>query len=319
MPRDGNSEKRAFGKWFASLAVVSGDLPARGSVAACLVVLEHLRTRFVLQLDAHRAKGGAQIQGLSRGALKPILARHGETRNFLGEGGRTNRGTPAAVASMLELLSCMGLGDAEQARRIAVINALQAFLVAKVIAYHERKRLNFTYDAALSTRAMICRLLAEADAVGKAAPVAQYLVGAKLKLRFPDIEVSNDRCAAADASSGRHGDFLIGSTAFHVTISPSPGHFEKCRKNLDAGKRVFLLVPEKHLVGARQNAELIAVDRVAVESIESFVGTNIEELSHFGREPVTGEFRQLLKIYNERVGAIESDRSLLIDIPPNLE
>ena len=313
------TQQQIFQKWFTKLGIVSGGLPARGSVAACLVVLERLRKDFVLDLNAHRAKGGAQLQGLSSGALKPILARYGETRVFLGEGGRTNRGGPAAVESMFDLLREMNIDDAGPARRTDVIDALQSFLVEKVKAYHERKRLSFVYDPALSTRAIVFRLLFEADAVGKAAPVSQYLVGAKLQRRFPNIEVSNDRCDAADASSGRYGDFLIGDTAFHVTISPSPGHFAKCKANLEAGKRVFLLVPENKVIGARQNAELVVADRIAVESIESFVGTNVEELSVFGSQPLIGEFRQLLELYNKRVAEIEVDRSILIEIPPNLK
>ena len=313
------TQQQIFQKWFATLPIVSGDLPARGSVTACLVVLERLRNDWVLDLDAHLTEGGAQIQGLNPRALKLILARYGESRTLSGEGGRTNRGNPAAVKSMFELLREMGLGDAPLARRTEVIDALQAFLVEKVKAYHERKRLSFVYDPALSTRAIVFRLLSAAEAVGKAAPFAQYLVGAKLQRRFPNVEVSNDRCDAADASSGRYGDFLIGDTAFHVTIAPSQGHLTKCKTNLEAGKRVFLLVPENKVIGARQNAEQMAADRIAVESIESFVGTNVEELSAFGREPLIAEFRRLLELYNKRVAKIEVDRSILIEIPANLK
>jgi hypothetical protein len=55
------------------------------------------------------------------------------------------------------------------------------------------------------------------------------------------------------------------------------------------------------------------------EAIESFVATNIDELSEFDGEKLKPRFRRLLEKYNERVNAIELDKSTLIDIPPNLD
>ncbi len=72
------------------------------------------------------------------------------------------------------------------------------------------------------------------------------------------------------------------------------------------------------MIGARQNAEAIAPGKIAVESIESFVGQNIEELSSFSKSEIANGFRSLLKIYNERVDAVETDKSVLVEVPPNL-
>ncbi|MGD0542348.1 MAG: DUF4928 family protein, partial [Tepidisphaeraceae bacterium] len=83
--------------------------------------------------------------------------------------------------------------------------------------------------------------------------------------------------------------------------------------------RVYLLVPGSQVVGAQQNATLMAGDKVAVESIQSFVATNIDEHTEFDGEKLKSGFRRLLDKYNERVAAIELDKSMLIDIPPNLE
>lgn len=91
---------------------------------------------------------------------------------------------------------------------------------------------------------------------------------------------------------------------------------KKCRENLRIGKRVYLLVPESLLAGTRQNADLLAAGRIAVESIESYVATNIDELSDY-QSHVSG-FRRLLEKYNERVDGVELDKSLLIEIPQNL-
>jgi hypothetical protein len=98
-----------------------------------------------------------------------------------------------------------------------------------------------------------------------------------------------------------------------------PELLEKCKENLDRGLRVYLLVSDAQVAGARQNAELLAEGRIAVESIESFVATNIDELSEFDGAKLKSGFRRLLETYNERVDGIEIDKSMLIDIPPNLD
>jgi len=77
-------------------------------------------------------------------------------------------------------------------------------------------------------------------------------------------------------------------------------------------------MPERALAGARQNAELMILGRIAVESIESFVGQNIEELSYITRDKLKHGFRRLLETYNERVDAAETDKSMLVEIPRNL-
>jgi len=317
-----SSEKEieTFAAWFAGLRKYksTGGSPARGSVAAALVVLERLKVDYRLDLDAHRTPGKAQIQGLNPGSLRKILAQFGEMRPFLGEGGRTNRGGPGDVAGMLESLRPLNLQAQSAASRNAVLELFQKFLVERVKESHARKRLEIDYDAGKTTWTAVHDLLRQAAEAGKAGPVAQYLVGAKLEQRLPQATISNEPFSSADVQKGRLGDFEVGDTAFHVTVSPSPGVYERCRKNIADGCRVYLLVPDAFVIGARQNAEAVAAGRIAVESLESFIANNIEEQSFFSKQGLVGGFRRLLQIYNRRVGAIELDKSLLIEIPRGL-
>ena len=94
--------------------------------------------------------------------------------------------------------------------------------------------------------------------------------------------------------------------------------YEKCRSNIDEGFRVYLLVPDRCLIGARQNVEATMQGQVAVESIESFVGHNVEELSVFSKSKLIDGFGRLLQAYNRRVSEVEADKSMLIEIPRNL-
>lgn len=176
----------------------------------------------------------------------------------------------------------------------------------------------FDYDEFRSVRQNLGVLIETAKELGKQGPVAQYLVGAKLKLRFPEKEIENKSYSTADAQQNCPGDFLLGTSAIHVTVAPMPAVFTKCQRNIHDGLRPYLLVPEKLLQGARQNAELNVEGPLEVESIESFVAQNILEVSEFSSELLAKQFLRLLQIYNERVNAVEIDKSMLIEIPQSL-
>jgi hypothetical protein len=97
-----------------------------------------------------------------------------------------------------------------------------------------------------------------------------------------------------------------------------PPVYNKCINNLEEGYRAFLLIPDSELSGARYDADNKAKGKIAVESIESFVGQNIEELATFNGRQLTKGFRKLIDVYNSRVDQAELDKSLLIDVPKNL-
>jgi Domain of unknown function (DUF4928) len=182
-----------------------------------------------------------------------------------------------------------------------------------------RQKLKLVFDPKLSTWHIIHNLLNLAHSEGKAGFVAQHLTGAKLQLRFPDIPISNESASTADQPTNRAGDFLIGDTVFHVTVAPMPAVFEKCRENLQKGLKAFLIVPDAKLAGARQLAEQFCNGHLAVESLESFISQNIEEISRFTAEKLKYELAKLIQVYNKRVDAVEIDKSLMIEVPPNLE
>jgi hypothetical protein len=310
---------KAFFDWYNNLPVhkASGGA-AKGTIGNALVVLERLKEDYNLDLEAHRAPGGSQIKGASGAAVAKILAEFGETRPYAKEGGRTNRGGPGDIRGMLEALGKVELHQLTAEERNNVLAQLQELLVEKVREFHNRQRLTFIYDPSKTTRKIINELLMKAKETGKEGPVAQYLVGAKLQLRFPDLKIGNESYSTADDQLGRPGDFLIGATVFHVTVAPMPPLFDKCKKNIDEGFRVYLLVPEKSLSGARYDAEAKIEEQIAVESIETFISQNVEELSYFSKEQLANELYQLLSVYNTRVDSIEIDKSLLIEIPKNL-
>ena len=167
----------------------------------------------------------------------------------------------------------------------------------------------------MTSRELIGLILESARKRRKSGEVAEYLVGVKLALRFPRYEIRNSAASAADVQTEENGDFQINDCVFHVTMSPNTGHYDKCQRNLADGLRVFLLVPDSILAGARQNMQLATAGRASVEAIESFVSQNIEELSDFEGQKVPYNMRRLLETYNERIAKVETDLSLQIMIP----
>jgi len=192
----------------------------------------------------------------------------------------------------------------------------------KVKPYYELcklKKIHFKFDPKLSTWQIIHNFFETSHSEGKAGYVAQHLVGAKLQLRFPEVNVSNESASTADRPTNRSGDFTIGNTVFHVTVSPMEGVYKKCQENLKEGLKVYLIVPDGKLAAARQLADQYCSGQIAVESLESFVSQNIEEISVFASDRLKISIVRLVRLYNERVNAVEVDKSLMIELPSNLE
>ena len=139
-------------------------------------------------------------------------------------------------------------------------------------------------------------------------------------LRFPDCEVDNDSYSMADQQTARPGDFSIGNTAFHMTMSPGERLLShRCRDNVTQGYRPVILVPENRVIAALQLADNAGmVGQVSVIAIETFVEINVEEMAYFTSDGVRKGIRALLEKYNDRVALSEPDPSLPIEIPEML-
>jgi len=249
----------------------------------------------------------------------PGLARFNEKREFPSEGGRTNRGNNKPVSQLLAALDNAGFASLSKEDRIKQIDGMQESLVQSLDAYYKLERIRITYDAGSPARTVVGHILEKAGERDQAGPVAQHLVGAKLAIRFPHLEVGNFPYSAADDQAGRTGDFHVGETAFHVTAAPSDKTVERCARNLRGGIAAFLLVPDSKVERARILLDLKGLgDRAPVESIESFVGQNLSELGGFARPGLRETIGELLVEYNRRVNEVETDGALQIEIPTAL-
>ena len=307
-----------FKGWYQSVANQRSTFPPKGTIGGALVVLERLRDNPDLDIRKHTAPGGSQIAGVGGSAVQRILSRYGETRRFLSEGGRTNRGLRGSIDQLLATLADSGFGELTHEQRLSAIDKLQTFLVDEVRRWHGTQRLAPKYVPTRPIWYFVSDLLEMAHDRGADGPVAEYLVGAKLQLRFPEHEVRNTSYSTADAQPGVFGDFDVGDTVFHVTVSPMPALYEKCVDNLNDGKMVYIVTLFSLVQATVMAANRHEPGRIAVTSVEGFVSQNLDELSEFTADESKSQLKSLLEIYNKRVDDVESDRSLLIKLPENL-
>jgi hypothetical protein len=163
--------------------------------------------------------------------------------------------------------------------------------------------------AGRSAVAVIGDVLRQAESRGKAGEVAQYLVGAKLKLRFGcDVPVypanKADRKSRSDREA-RLGDFELADGVIEVAVGlPDDKHLAQIEEALqDVSSEVWLLTR-----AGRANMWESALadhlerdaDRVVVMSVEAFIGQNVTELGEFSAKLKAEQLAELFKLYNER-------------------
>lgn len=296
----------------------TGVAPERYVVCAGLAILEHMREKYPLeQSDYLTPKNQVRTSGAM---IRNILERFGETRTYASEGARTTRGTRPAAESLVKRLNSPKhehrLVLLSRDQREQIIDILQGWLVGRVREYFDQQHLTIAIDLRKSIPRIIGDIISAARQRNAAGPVAQHLVGAKLAIRFPCLIIDNYSYTTSDEQLGRPGDFVINDSVFHVTVAPSAGLASKCGDNIRNGYQVVLLTPEDRLAAAYQLTQIEGLeDQVCVLSVEGFVGQNLDELIEYKRGSLVTGLKALLEEYNHRVGAVEADPSLLIDIP----
>jgi hypothetical protein len=305
----------ALEAWYDEQRPLPDEEPERYVIAAAIAVLEHFPKHFPLVREDYVTEG-SQVRTSGR-LISKVLARNGEPRTFSREGGRTTRGTRPAAESFASRMNALpGAEDLTGDERLAIAGELQLWLTRRATAYLDKRRLEVEIVLTKPASDIIGDILAVAATKGLAGPVAQYLVGAKLALRFPGQEIENHSYTTADEQLKRQGDFCVGNTAIHVTVAPMQQLFERCQRNLQSGYRTLLLVPVKKVEAARELADIANLTgRLGVLSIEDFVGQNMEEMSGFSRDGLRVQMRELLLTYNVRVKAKEVNPGIQIDIP----
>ncbi len=172
----------------------------------------------------------------------------------------------------------------------------------RLTTINEDKPLIARYSKGTSV-AVIADLLDQAQVKKRAKDVAEYLVGAKLELRFGNGAVKPKHVNAP--SLGQLADFRLGNTAIEVTTMerPDKSHLDQVSDILaDTGLQVWLLTRMRDREKWQNGVDVIfgsAAARIVVADIETFVGQNVSEIGKFNSEEVKRTLARLFARYEE--------------------
>ena len=259
---------------------------------------------------------GGQVAGLSGAAVQTILQEHRITRVLAEEGGRTSRGGILRMRAYVKLLNKLakeGLLD---------FSAIERWWVDRIKHFFASQPFRIRIDPSRSLRSIVAELIESAFSRQKECPgtmtagaVMQHLVGAKLEIALPQVEVEHKGFSVADSPRGSRGDFQVGDAAIHVTTAPSEALIRKCCENLAGNLRPVVITTEGGAAGATalaRNADV--AERIDILEVEQFLATNVYEWSAFkqANRPLT--VRELAETYNRIIDQCETDPSLKIAV-----
>ncbi|TVR50866.1 MAG: DUF4928 domain-containing protein [Puniceicoccaceae bacterium] len=182
--------------------------------------------------------------------------------------------------------------------------------------------LRIQMDASQTVQSVVAELIKVAESRQResggamvADVVLQHLVGAKIQLALPGVELNYRGFSVADGPSGSQGDFLVKDTVVHVTTAPSEALIRKCVRNLESNLRPLIITTESGLVGAKFIAGIQeAARRIEVLEVGQFIATTVFRSNGFDLTKSQAYLRQLIDTYNGIIERCESDHSLRIEL-----
>lgn len=325
-----------FKKWCEDHKDGSTGLPIKGRLYGALVVLANLsesdansdwsfqNTLKVKSTDKGTHFGDRSIKGHTSNKIKLALSRLGRQDLIPtsgGEAGRTSTGTKRGGLEIIQIINDFtSEAKPEQIQTVGlqVVNRLNALVVEQLNQHAELGGIEVAYLQTETIGSYISKLINYN--VSKPGAVLQHLVGAKLAIRFKDVDsigVVHHKSSTADIQTQRYGDFDIGNSVIHVTKSPNTDHFLKAYENAKAGRTTYILIPENKLGMASLTVDIDPnyTKKVNVYSIEQFISQNIDEISQFQKEISLESLNELLTVYNGLIDQYENDSSLKVIIP----
>jgi|APTNR8051073442_1049403.scaffolds.fasta_scaffold15333_2 hypothetical protein len=292
-------------------------IKGKGALAVVLHVSRYAREN---GLPLNRARlvteGSGQVLGLGKARVQTILKDYGIAQVLAEEGGRTSRGSLGTMQTYVAFLN--DLHD----KHVADLGFVEAWWIDRVKEHFSAKPFKLRFDAAKGFQAIIADLLAQAlkrqrESTGTMyqGAVLQHLVGAKLELALPQLDITHNGASVADAFSDRAGDFVIDDSIIHITTSPGEAVIRKCQRNLDAGAKPIILTLAEGVTVVKVLAENTGIaGRIDIMDAEQFLAANLHELSLFKASARPDTLGKLVDTYNRIVSENETDPSLRIEI-----
>lgn len=289
---------------------------SKGALAVVIHVSRYARENGLpLDADALITEGSGQVLGLGKGAVQRILSDYGIIQVLAEEGGRTSRGSIGIMRAYVAFLNELHV-------KPSVLDEIEEWWVERVKEHFSAKPFRLRFDSAKSMQAIIQDLLAQAKKRQQESSgtmyqgaLLQHLVGAKLELALPELQIRHNGFSVADAVSERSGDFVMDDSIIHITTSPGEAVIRKCQSNIESGaKPIILTVADGVSVakGLAGNAGLAG--RIDIMDAEQFLAANLHELAFFKTSERLPTLEKLIEVYNRIVSENETDPSLRIEL-----
>lgn len=293
-------------------------VPAR--LQSMLALLESLRERPELVLTLHLSDAGQSLIGHEtlggnvhkRLGLTPLNKNHGRRSSNLHAWGEP----------LLEMLRQAKFESADAGNKEAIIDEAQKPLGDLLRSILEEGPLRVKVQGK-TAETVIAEILRLADKRQKAGDVAQYLVGAKLTIRFQrEIPIhganKGDRKSHTDTGS-RLGDFEIENSVLEVAVGlPDEKHLDQIESILEHPDREAWLLTREDRVGIWKIEVAkrfgVQVNRIVVVSVEAFVGQNISELAEFSSARKAERLKELVEVYNSKWVAVVGSLNIRIQL-----
>lgn len=288
-----------------------------GSLGTGLVITRKAQgLSFPLDPESFITPGGGQVSGLNGKAINKILREHGVGNSVGTETGRTSCGTPNLARFYVKFLNEL------HGQQILNLNIIEKWWVERLVDCFNTEPFRLVYDQSKTLMVMLRNLLEQATERQRKSPgktyvgaVLQHLVGAKLALALPEINITHNGFSVADSVSARLGDFAIDDAVIHCTTAPNEALILKCKANLESGKRPIILTIAKMMGAAEGMAETLGIDgRIEIMDALQFLTANLYEMSLFKASERRITVEKLVEKYNEVVSVCESDASLRIGL-----
>lgn len=275
------------------------DVPAR--LLTLIALLERLREVPALDIDRHKASSGMQLVEHNRFVDK-ATARFCVTSPVQEKGRRSNN-LHAWANPLFDWLRSAGFREGRVGINDDLLSGAQEAAAKRLAAINEDKPLIARYNLGTAV-AVIADLLDQAQEKKRAKDVAEYLVGAKLELRFGEGIVTPKN---VNAPSGMNlADFRIGNMAIEVTTveRPDKSHLDQLARMVgNTGLQVWFLARLRDRERWQTAIDALfegQASRIVVADVETFIGQNIMEIGRFQTEGVRGELSRLFEQYSRR-------------------
>jgi hypothetical protein len=145
--------------------------------------------------------------------------------------------------------------------------------------------------------------------------VMQHIVGAKLDLVLGEGKIVHHCANQADLQYDRSGDFEIDDTIIHVTTAPMERLINKCKQNLDDGKRPMIVTLSTKTAAAEQLAQNEGVeDFIEMVDFEAFIVYNLLELSLANTSFCKVQVEDLIRRYNILIETYEPVHGIRLSV-----